>query len=263
ERSEELHEPLGRELDLARETRQRHGAVHVELAEDIESIRPRRIFVAAVRLAARDLDEEPLDVGELFYVLEAEGLVRGRGLRAARVRALPTLRLAPPPSVFELCEKLPTHDCCFHALLTRQVLERFPSPGLRPETPPELPHVIEVAVSDGSHEEGEEQREELSADDHLRDRGTGSGPRPDSERDRDHAGYEHDRRHEDRPEARLVRLEDRRVALHTACAEDVRVVHLEDAVLLDDPEQEEEPEDGVDVERLAQREEREERERDR
>ena len=113
----------------------------------------------------------------------------------------------------------------------------------------ELLGVVEERVRDRRREEREEERERLAARDDGPDRAVRAGARPRRDEEREHAGDERHRRHEDRAEPLAAREDDGRVARHPALAELVRELDLEDRVLLDDAEEHEDPERGEDVER--------------
>ena len=72
-----------------------------------------------------------------------------------------------------------------------------------------------------------------------------------------------ERRHQNRAQPRAARLDDRQVARHAPRPQDVGVVHLENRVLLDDPEQQQDAERAPQVQRPAGHPDREQREGDR
>ena len=88
---------------------------------------------------------------------------------------------------------------------------------------------------------------------------------PDAARqhERDHARHECKCSHEDWPQTVAAGLQDRRVALHAAIAQLVRMVDLEDGVLLHHPEQHEQAQRREDVQRLTRDDNRQQRERQR
>src|SRR5262249_59215596 len=110
---------------------------------------------------------------------------------------------------------------------------------------------VERRRGDRRDEKRDEEGEGLSPDDHPGDRAPRPRPRPPTEGDRHHAEDQHYGGHEDGPEPHSVSLEDGLVARLALRAQRVRVVDLQDAVLLDDAEEHEEPERAVDVDALA------------
>ena len=81
------------------------------------------------------------------------------------------------------------------------------------------------------------------------------------ERQRQHAADQRQRGHQDRPQAVAVGLDDRLVARHALRPQVVHVVDLQDRVLLHDAEQHEQSQGREQVQRVAGRPERQERER--
>jgi len=73
------------------------------------------------------------------------------------------------------------------------------------------------------------------------------------ERDRQHPGDDRDGRHQDRAQPDVIGLNQGLMALDPLLAERVRVVHLEDRVLLDDAEEHHQPDRAVDVDRHPER----------
>ena len=72
--------------------------------------------------------------------------------------------------------------------------------------------VVEERVGDRRHEQRQQQRQRLPADDDDGDRAALLGAGAGAERERQHAGDQRERRHEDRPQAVAVALDDRRLA---------------------------------------------------
>lgn len=111
--------------------------------------------------------------------------------------------------------------------------------------------VIEVGIDDWGDEEGEEEAECLAADDDDGDGAAFFGAGAGTEGEGEHAGDEREGGHEDGAESVAVALEDGLVAFHALLAEVVHVVDLEDGVFLDDAEEDEEAEGGVEVEGIV------------
>ena len=76
-----------------------------------------------------------------------------------------------------------------------------------------FPQVIKVAVDDRSNQQGQQQAEDLAAQDGHGHRRARAGAGAATERDRNHAGDDGDRRHENRAQAHVVGLDQRCVPL--------------------------------------------------
>ena len=111
--------------------------------------------------------------------------------------------------------------------------------------------VVEQRIDDRRGEQREQERERLAADDDDGDHPALLGTRAGADGQREHAGHEGERRHEDRPKPVAVSLEDRRGPVHPARPQVVHVVDLEDGVFLDHAEQDQDPERRIEVQRVA------------
>ena len=109
----------------------------------------------------------------------------------------------------------------------------------------------------------EQQRQRLAAEDDEADRAVRA--RADAARDdeRNHPGHERERRHQDRPQPVAAGLDDRVVRVEAGLLQLVRVIDLQNRVLLDDAEQHQQAERREDVQRLLEDDDRQQRERQR
>ena len=83
------------------------------------------------------------------------------------------------------------------------------------------------------------------------------------DRQRQHAGNERDRRHQNRPQAISIRANDRFEPFHAARTQLIRVIDLQNRVLLHHAKQQQQPESRKNVHRLAGHQQRKNAERNR
>ena len=124
----------------------------------------------------------------------------------------------------------------------------------------DLRRIVEQRVGDRRDDECQQQRERLTAEDHVADGVIGAGADPAGHDERDHAGDESERRHENWSQTIAAGLHDRVVGGHSGLLELVRVVDLQNRVLLDDAEQHQEAKGREDVQRLPEDDDRQQRE---
>lgn len=112
--------------------------------------------------------------------------------------------------------------------------------------------VVRETVNDGDGEECEQEGERLSADDDAGRRLVEASSNTRRKHEGEHAGDERDGRHQDRTEAISVGLNERIEPVSAEAPEVIGVVHLENTVLLHDPEEHQKSEHGEHVDALAE-----------
>ena len=137
--------------------------------------------------------------------------------------------------------------------------KRRPRPARRPVPPARhtspgrgLRGIFEERIEHRHGEQRQEQAHRLTAGDQNADRSVGLRARPAADTERQHAGNQRQRRHQDRAQPIPVGLDDRFVALHAFGAQADRVIDLQDGVLLHDAEEQEHAERRVDVQLLLE-----------
>ena len=110
--------------------------------------------------------------------------------------------------------------------------------------------IIEERIKDRHCQKGQQQTERLATDHQHADRSISTGARSTGQDERSHTGNQSNRRHQDRPQPIAVSLNNRVVTFHSLLTQSVRVIDLQNRVLLHHPKQQQQAQAGKDVHRL-------------
>ena len=121
-----------------------------------------------------------------------------------------------------------------------------------PHAADELLEVVEVGVHHRRRQQREQERQHLAAHDDAGRRLAVAGAFARGRNQRNHAGHEGHRRHQNRTEPVFVGLQNRLGTRHPVTSQRLRMVHLQNAVLLHHAEEHEDAQHAEHVERLTE-----------
>jgi len=105
----------------------------------------------------------------------------------------------------------------------------MPAPPCRAPAKPhaDLREVVEQRVRNGGDQEGQQQHQRLPSDDDEPNRPVGACANAARDDEREHPCDERERRHQNRPQSIAARLEHGGVTLHSALAQLIGVIDLQ------------------------------------